>query len=108
MLDEEVGNPGEAVGYDDGGGDEPFVAVIDGRENKRPADESAGEMENASERLAVSENVMGPEIGEGAGLLHGGIVTREGGEAIKKNATAPLRAKRDSGATAGVKLLLSG
>ena len=94
VLDEKVGNPREGVWNHDGGSNEPFVAKENCRYDQCPADESSGGMENAGQWLAMGQNIVRPEISEGAWLMHGhGADCNAAGRRtdLKKNAIVSLQ-----------------
>ena len=72
VLDEEVREPGERVGYDERREDEPGTMEQDRREYERPTGESSNGVKNARQGLAMREHVERPEIREVARVLHSG------------------------------------
>jgi len=71
VLDEEMREAGERVGYGKGDENQPPFARDDGHEKNGPAGQRSGGMKDPRQRLAVRQNVHGPEFAEGLGLLHG-------------------------------------
>ena len=89
VFDEEMRKPGESVGNNERDDEEPGTAKKDCGENKRPPDERPDGMKDSSERLAVSQNVIGPKIGESLRILHGRDCSAGEPEAGKKKRHCP-------------------
>jgi len=77
VLDEEVREPGERVGYDKCRKDEPGAAEQDCGEYQRPTRESPDRVKHARQGLAMREHVERPKIREAARVLHTGDSSAE-------------------------------
>jgi len=77
VFDEEVGDPRQSVGDDEGEGDPPPDPCEDGRGQNGPAQQGTEAMHQARLAVAVGADILRPELGEACGGFHQSDPPRE-------------------------------
>ena len=76
VLDKEVRKPRKRIRDHESRKNEPGAAQKNRREQKRPAGQRSNGVKEPSQRLAMRQNVKGPEIRERARVLHVAILAQ--------------------------------
>lgn len=84
VFDEEVRKPRERIRDHERRKNEPRAAQENRYKQKRPATKRSDGVKDASQRFAMRENIVGPEIRERARVLHRAILAQSVLRTIRK------------------------